>query len=1032
MPLKSTIQNSGLITCHLGQLDHHINMKNPIADAVDAQQKGELIVAERMFRAILAQNPDEPVSLYSLGIIILGKGQKNEALKLFKHGCDTNPDFAYNWFGYGHTLQSLGRQEEAIAAYDESIRIKPDYLEALINSGVLLRDLHRHLDALQRFNRVLEIDPNYQNALGNCAILLTEFKESAKAIAMFQRLLTLNPDYDYGPGLLIYERMHIGDWTDFDIEKDKIIAGVRAGKRTCKSLAFMALSDNAEDHYRCAKIFANHFCPPAREPLWKGEQYNHDRLRIAYVSPDLREHPVGHLTCGIFENHDKSKFETIAISLGINDNSRLRQRMLNAFDHFIDVRGMPSQQIAAIMREMEVDIAIDLAGYTADSRIDIFSYRPAPVHINFLGYPGTLAVDYMDYILADRHVIPPEQQSYYQEKVLYLPDTYLPTDSTLQPAEDTPSRESCGLPPEGIVFCSFSHDYKISPPLWRVWMSLMEETPVSVLWLVARNTLTQDNFRKAAADYGISPDRLIFAGRVPRVEDHLARYRLADIFLDTWPYNAHTTAADALISGLPVVTYMGNAFPARVAGSLLHAIGLPELVTNSWEAYENLAHKLVTDRILLDEIKTKLIQQRFTQALFDTKRFCRNLEDQLLSVAKHKPITKQANTPSPSASNSELEWLSLLDDAKLALANNNAPLAELIVRYFQRLSPSHAQANPVNELLGLIADAYGFTVDSRFSEQDHLSATDRFLLIRAWGYGFWSDIHHVCGQLLIAELTGRQPIVLWGENSCFHTTGIENSFVQFFKPIGDLKSISNLSEPIYPPKWHSVTDAVSLPAVNTWHGEYSRLSGQFLLNRCEKLAVSDFFTPVFSIIPWIGHTSAYYGLNEDQIYGRLFRKYLIPSSKNQSEADAFYNAKMKGRPWVAVHTWVNDTARDSYSAFIKRIIELNPGIGILLLTDDISLAHRYEQEFKTTLITVPGLVGSDIEISQNQYQINNPLEEASNALTSVLLACKCEYFIGNKASNISLAISSLKEWTLNFIFMFGQHSARSENASIYR
>jgi predicted O-linked N-acetylglucosamine transferase (SPINDLY family) len=1007
-------------------------MINPIAQAVEAQQKGELVLAEQIFRAILAENPNEPVSLYSLGIIILGKGEKEEALGLFKHGCESSPDFAYNWFGCGHTLQSLGRLEEAISAYDEAIRIKPDYLEALINSGVLLRDLHRHLDALHRFNRVLEVDPNYQNALGNCAILLTEFKESARAIAMMQRLLTLNPDYDYGPGLLIYERMHIGDWTDFDTEKDKIIRGVRTGKRTCKSLAFMALSDNAEEHYRCAKIFSEHYCPPARTPLWNGEQYNHSKLRIAYVSPDLREHPVGHLTCGIFENHDKSKFETIAISLGINDNSRLRQRMLNSFDRFIDVRGMPSQQIAALMRELEVDIAIDLAGYTADSRIDIFSYRPAPVHINFLGYPGTLAVDYMDYILADRHVIPPEHQSYYQEKVLYLPDTYLPTDSTLQPAEETPSRESCGLPPESIVFCSFSHDYKISPPLWQVWMSLMTKTPGSVLWLVARNTLTQENFRKAAADYGIAPERLVFAGRVPRVEDHLARYRLADIFLDTWPYNAHTTAADALISGLPVVTYMGKAFPARVAGGLLHAIGLPELVADSWDAYENLALKLVTDKSLLAQIKDKLIKNRFTQALFDTKRFCRNLEDQLLSVAKHKPAPQQIINPLVQQENSKLEWLSLLIDADQALENKNFPLAELIVRYFQRLSPENVQTEHMTHLLTQISNGYGFPFNSSFSENKNPASSDRHLLIRAWGYGFWSDVHHVCGQLLIAELSGRQPLVLWGNNSRFSAPDSTNAFDLYFQAIGNIDNVSNLPNNIYPPKWSSPSEALFAPAVNTWKGEYSRLSGQFLLNRNEKLAVSDFFTPVISLIPWIAESSTYFGLNEDQIYSRIFSQYIKPTPELLMLANDFYDRNMAGHAWLAVHTGQNDTAREDYTPFIKRIIELNPGIRILLLTDELNLAAKYQDEFKTPLLTLPVRIGSDIEINSDQYPIQNPAELARDAFVGTLLACKCNYFIGNKESNTSLAINSLKEWPLNFAFMFGQHSARSENASIYR
>lgn len=606
---------------------------NPIIQAIELQQQGQLVEAEALFRQILTVVPHEPASRYSLGVILLRRGEADAALEQFKVGCESAPTFAENWFGRASALQSLSRKEEAVTAYDEAIRIKPDYIEALVNSGVLLHDLHRYHDALTRFNQVLTFDPNHQSALGNCAILLTEFKENVQAIAMLERLLALNPSYDYGLGLLLYERLHAGDWTDFVHLRDRIIAGVRLGQRVCKSLAFMAISDSAADHFLCTRVFAKHFCPLPGKPLWRGERYGHQKLRIAYISPDLREHPVGHLMCGVFERHDKTRFETIAISLGIDDQSRLRNRMLQAFDHFIDARNMGSLQIAEKMRAMEVDIAIDLAGYTSDSRIEIFSHRPAPIHINFLGYPGTLGVSYMDYILADRHIIPPEHQAFYSENVLYLPDTYLPTDGSLSISAETPTKVDCGLPETGVVFCSFSHDYKISPPLWAVWMSLLRKVPGSVLWLVSRNALTIDHFKQAAEQYGVSSDRILFAGRVPRVEDHLARYRLADIFLDTWPYNAHTTAADALMAGLPVITYMGGSFPARVAGSLLQAVGLPELITYSWEDYEALALKLVTTPTLLDEIKTRLAVHKTTFPLFNTEEFCRKLETVYKQVA---------------------------------------------------------------------------------------------------------------------------------------------------------------------------------------------------------------------------------------------------------------------------------------------------------------------------------------------------------------------------------------------------------------
>ncbi|NJD05694.1 MAG: tetratricopeptide repeat protein [Methylococcaceae bacterium] len=597
-----------------------------VIQAVGLQNQGQEAAATELFDSVLNEDPRNAAALYSLGLIALNRGELAKALEYSERGCEAAPNFPPLWFLHASVLQATGHPLQALTSYDNALKLQPDFVPVLINSGALLRELHRHSEALDRFLRVLAIEPNHPGALANSAILLTEFKQSERAISFFERLLALHPDYDYGLGLLLYERLHIGDWDGFDTLREAILAGVRAGKRVCKSLAFMAISGEVSEHYCCTRIFAHHFAPLAGKPLWTGERYNHQRIRLAYVSPDLREHPVGHLMAGVFERHDKSRFETIAISLGINDGSRLRARMEAAFDHFIDAQNMGARRIAELMREMEVDVAIDLAGYTSDSRVEVFSHRPAPVHANFLGYPGTLGVNYMDYLIADRHVIPPEHQPFYSETVMYLPDCYLPVDIGIQIADRTPTREECGLPQTGPVLCSFSHDYKITPPLWAAWMRVLQRIPASVLWLACRNESTQRNYRKAAQTAGVDPNRLVFAARLPRVEDHLARYRLADVFLDTWPYNAHSTAADALLVGLPVVTFMGNAFPARVAASLLGAAGLPELVTSSWEAYEDLVVNLATDAVALGRIKAKLAANRERAPLFDTSRFTANLE----------------------------------------------------------------------------------------------------------------------------------------------------------------------------------------------------------------------------------------------------------------------------------------------------------------------------------------------------------------------------------------------------------------------
>lgn len=594
--------------------------------AIELQGQGRAEDAAQLFESVLALDPLNAAALYSLGVIALQKPDTERAFRYAERGVAAGIAFAPLHFLHGTCLQKLGRNEAALASFETAIRLKPDFIEPLVNSGVLLRSMFRHKDALDRFQQVLALDANHVIALANGGVLLTEFKQSAAAISMFERLLAINPGYDYALGLLFYERAHLCDWAGFDALRARITEGVLAGKRVIKSLAFMSVSDQASEHLVAARTFASGYCPKQPLSLWNGEPYGHSKIRVAYVSPDLREHPVGHLMAGIFEAHDKSRFETIAISLGSDDQSRLRARMLKSFDRFIDARDLGSEQIARLMRELEVDIAVDLGGYTSDTRTEIFAWRPAPVQVNFLGYPGTMGVDYFDYIVADRHVIPPAQQHHYAEQVAYLPHTYLPTDAGVCISPRTPTRAECGLPETGTVFCSFSHDYKISPPMFGAWMRILGRVPGSVLWLMSRSEATRENLRREAAAAGINPARLVFAERVPRVEDHMARYRQADLFLDTHPYNAHTTAADALMAGLPVLTCSGQSFPSRVAGSLLHAIGMPELITESLAAYESLAVALAEDPARLADMKARIAMNRSTHALFDTPRFCRDLE----------------------------------------------------------------------------------------------------------------------------------------------------------------------------------------------------------------------------------------------------------------------------------------------------------------------------------------------------------------------------------------------------------------------
>ncbi len=608
-----------------GLAAYYGNHGDEITRAIQLQSQQRSDEAEALFQKVLQEDNTNILALYSLGALEQQRGMPDKALDYFERGTVAQPGYAPIWFSRGVALQALKRLDEAIESFDRALTINPQYIEPLVNKGVALADLKRHKDALLNYEALLKIDPGNTRALNNRGILLSDFKMFDLAIQTYEHLLRIDPDYEYAQGMLAFAKLHSCDWTRLEEYCNRVVEGVRAGKRVCKSQGFLAISGDPHDHLLCATTFADHYFP-AQKPVWQGERYQHDRIKIAYVSPDFREHPVGHLTAGIFEQHDKEKFELIAISLGLDDGSKLRQRMVQAFDRFIDVRQMRTLDIARMMHEMEIDIAVDLAGYTADSRTDIFAHRPAPIQVNYLGYSSTMGTDYFDYLIADRHIIPEEYRQCYSEEVIYLPDTYLPTDSEVQIAEQTPTRAEQGLPDDGFIFCSFNHDYKINPPVFDVWMRLLKQVPGSVLWLMKLNESAERNLRKEAENRGVGAERIIFATRVPRIEDHLARYRLADLFLDTTPYNAHTTTSDVLRVGLPVLTCRGKAFAGRVAAGLLSVVGLPELITDDLPGYERLALELAHNREKLQQIRARLQQNLATTPLYDTARYCRNLE----------------------------------------------------------------------------------------------------------------------------------------------------------------------------------------------------------------------------------------------------------------------------------------------------------------------------------------------------------------------------------------------------------------------
>jgi len=578
------------------------------------------------YEAALAISPGHFPALINKSNVLKDLGRCDEALDSLNKARAIKPDEPGIFVNLGAVQRKSGRPEDALASYRQALAINPNYFDALNNLGNVLVDLDRNEEALDSYNRALAVKPDDTEALGGRGDLLMKLQRNEEAIVDIRRLLKLDPDFPYAIGDLVHSRMRICDWGDWGREWSRLRAGVQAGKRCATPFVLLPTHASSAEQLLCARIWTADKNPPAANPVWRGERYQHERIRIAYLSADFHDHPMAFLTAGLFEQHDRSRFETIALSFGPDSRSEMRSRLKAAFERFIDVRQVNDREIAKLMRELEVDIAVDLMGFTAGCRTGIFAFRPAPIQVNYLGYAGTLGADYIDYILADRMVVPEAQQVHYAEKLVYLPGTFQVNDSKRRIGDCSPTRAQAGLPGQGVIFCSFNNNFKITPDVFDVWMRLLCEVEGSVLWLQQSNEAAAGNLKHEAARRGVAPDRLIFAPRTTLLEDHLARYRLADMFLDTLPYNAHTTASDALWAGLPVLTCLGTTFAGRVAASLLNAVGLPELITNSLQDYEGLALKLATDRERLAELRAKLQTNIPACPLFDTNRFRKHLE----------------------------------------------------------------------------------------------------------------------------------------------------------------------------------------------------------------------------------------------------------------------------------------------------------------------------------------------------------------------------------------------------------------------
>jgi protein O-GlcNAc transferase len=571
----------------------------------------------------VASNPAVVEAWLGRGNALARLRHYDDALACYDKAVTLDAKLAEAWLGRGNVLTDLRQYEHALAAFDNALVAKPGLGEAWLGRGNVFSDLGRHDDAFAAFDRALDLRPDLAEAWSSRGNLFTKLQRYDEAFAAYDHAMRLDPNLPYVAGLRLNAKLYMSDWTDLETDVGQLLGMVRDGTSASVPFVLLAIPSSPADQLQCARRYVQD--QPAFPYIWRGETYRHDRVRIAYLSNNFHESAMAYLLAGMFERHDRSRFDVTAISFGPERNSPMRQRLKNAFEHFVDVHGNTDQEIAELMRRSEIDIAVDLMGFTADNRLNVMARRAAPIQVNYMGYPGTMGAPYIDYIIADRTVIPEGDRTFYSEQVVFIPESYFITDDRQVISDRVPTRVQCGLPDSGFVFCCFNSNYKITPAIFDIWMRLLGAVDGSALWLLESNPTAMDNLRREARQRGIAPERLIFAGKMP-VADHLARHRLADLCIDTLPCNAHTTGTDALWAGLPVVTCLGSTLAARVAASLLRAAGLPELVAETLKDYEALVLKLARDAALLASVKDKLAGSRDTCPLFDTGRSTRSME----------------------------------------------------------------------------------------------------------------------------------------------------------------------------------------------------------------------------------------------------------------------------------------------------------------------------------------------------------------------------------------------------------------------
>jgi protein O-GlcNAc transferase len=620
---------------------------------------GKFSDALASYERALALSPNKPGILCNMGLCFNSLKRHADALVCFDRALRLDPNSTDAFTKRSSALRGLGRRKEALGSVQHALLIESNNTDALINYSALLAEGSQHEEALACLDIVIQQSPNDSTALNFRGISLRALNRTPEALLSYEsalrsnanfvdalinraniywqdnadpelamtdlaRVITCQPECPYTHGLIVHLRMQCALWRDFERERTFLSNGVRNGKRIVRPFDYQAISASPSELQACARIFAMDQFPSVAPPI-KVNRSPHRRIRLGYMSGEFREQATAYLTAGLYELHDRNKFEVFGIDNNSGDGSKMRARLEDALDEIISIGALADDEAAELIRDKEIDILINLNGYFGKLRMGVCAHRAAPIQVNYLGFPGTLGAPYIDYIIADRTVIPENERQFYDETVVYLPDCYQANDSRRSIAPQMFSREQVGLPQGAFVFCNFNQGYKLTPDTFSTWISILREVEDSVLWLLEGPGSFHENIRREAERRGVSANRIVFADPLP-ADQHLARIALADLFLDSLPYNAHTTASDALWAGVPLLTQRGSTFPGRVAASLLLSLGIPELITETTDDFIQTALNIARGGTLHLSLRERVAAGRTSSPLFDTERFARHIE----------------------------------------------------------------------------------------------------------------------------------------------------------------------------------------------------------------------------------------------------------------------------------------------------------------------------------------------------------------------------------------------------------------------